>query len=256
MANQKGGVGKSTTAVNLGEALARAGHKVLIVDLDPQANASFGLDTILGEGEPCSYGFLMGTAALADVVRHSTVPGLDFVPASIELANAELELVNMLAREKKLDRALNMHAGDYDYVLVDTPPSLGQLLTNALVAAQYVIIPVLPHPYGLSGINNLLNVIDSIREAFPDRIQEWFVLPCIVSSNENIVASGLDKLRGAFADRVLQTEIRKNVKLAEASDQGKPIYLYSRSSPGALDYQALATEIIALTVSPPAGEGV
>ena len=248
IANQKGGVGKTTTAVNLGEALANRGYRVLLIDLDPQANATYGLGVILDDGEPGAYSFLMGSAALVleQVVRATPVPGLSLVPSGIDLAAAELELVNTLAREKKLDRAITLHAGNYDYVLVDTPPSLGQLLFNALVASRYVIIPVQPHPYGMTGLNRLLDLIDNVKEAYPDRIEAWYVLPCIVSVRETVVASSLARLHDALEDRVLTT-IRKNVKIAEAQGEGKPIYLYSRTSPGADDYERLAEEILRLT---------
>jgi chromosome partitioning protein len=221
--NQKGGVGKSTTAVNLGASLAILGKSVLLVDIDPQGNSTSGLGIDKRALERDIYGVLLSDVPIADVIVSTGVPHLDLVPATIGLAGAEIELVSTLSRETRLRRALASVNEKYDYVLIDCPPSLGLLTLNALTAATEVLIPVQAEYYALEGLSQLTNVVGRIREALNPGLYISGVLVTMFDGRTRLATEVLDEVHAHFPRQVYRTQIPRNIRLSEAPSFGKPV---------------------------------
>jgi chromosome partitioning protein len=246
IANQKGGVGKTTTTANLGAALAQAGRKTLVVDLDPQGNLTSHLGIQLADGQPSIYNALMGQGSLRDVLQLTAYENLSLVPASLHLAGAEVELVSVVGRETVLRDALKtLKSARYEFILIDCPPSLGLLTINALSAATELLVPVQTEFFALQGLSQLLATVDLVRKRLNPRLAFRGVLPCLVDGRRNLSKEVLSRLSESFEGQVYRTTIRNAVALAEASGHGKTIFDYAPRSHGAVDYAAFAQEVIA-----------
>jgi len=244
-ANQKGGVGKTTTVVNLGSYLALAGERVLIVDLDPQGNATSGLGLDRNVIERSVYDAVMDGTRIDELTVKGPIVGLDVVPSAIALAGAEVELAPVEGRERRLARLLGEIVDDYDYVLVDCPPSLGLLTVNALTAADSVLIPLQCEYYALEGLTQLLATLDLVRDHLnPDLAMKGIVLT-MYDSRTNLSSDVASEVRRHLGDRVFETVIPRNVRLSEAPSHGLPISRYAPDSTGAAAYAALAIELLA-----------
>jgi chromosome partitioning protein len=245
IANQKGGVGKTTTAVNLAASLAQHGLRVLVIDLDPQGNASTALDVDHHAGVPSVYDVLVDDRALADVVRPAgEMPGLFCVPATIDLAGAEIELVPVVARELRLARALRaFDTSHLDYVFVDCPPSLGLLTVNALVAAEEVLLPIQCEYYALEGVQQLLNTAELVRVNFNPGLHVSTVLLTMYDGRTRLASDVADDVRAHFGPSVLRTIIPRSVRVSEAPSRGQSVITYDPGSSGALAYTEAAKEL-------------
>jgi chromosome partitioning protein len=249
--NQKGGVGKTTTAVNIAAALATKGLRILVIDLDPQGNASTALNIDHSEGTPGVYEALVDGTDLDELVRPSPdLPGLTVLPASIDLAGAEIELVSLVARETRLDKALQSYlqdceeAGDrIDYVLIDCPPSLGLLTVNALVAGREVLIPIQCEYYALEGLGQLVRNIDLVQRHLNPRLEITTILLTMFDARTRLSSGVADEVRKFFGDKVLCTAIPRSVRISEAPSYQQTILTYDVTSSGALSYLEAAREI-------------
>jgi chromosome partitioning protein len=242
--NQKGGVGKSTTAINLAAYLADKGEKVLVVDMDPQGNATSGLGVSAEDGG-CMYDVLLEGKALQEVAVQTEVEGLDVAPSTINLVGAEVEMVSALAREFKLKRALDKLPEDaYDRVLLDCPPSLDLLTLNALTAADEVLIPIQCEYYALEGLTQLMRSIRMVRQELNPGLEVGGVLLTMFDPRTNLAHQVANEVRSFFGDRVFQTIIPRNVRLSEAPSFGMPVALYAPKSTGAEAYEAVAEEVL------------
>lgn len=243
--NQKGGVGKSTTAVNLGAYLAAGGRKVLVIDVDPQGNASSGVGVDKTAVKESIYDALIEERPLSELIRHTAVPGLDVVPSNMQLAGAEVELVTTLSRELRLKKAIGPVRSLYDYILVDCPPSLGLLTVNALTAADSVLVPIQCEYYALEGLSQLLNTIQLVQKHLNPGLQIEGVVMTMFDSRTNLSQQVISEVQKFFKDRVFKTIIPRNVRLSEAPSYGQPIILYDDRSKGAEAYRQLAEEVMA-----------
>jgi len=243
-ANQKGGVGKTTTVVNVASYLAGAGQRVLVVDLDPQGNATsgFGIDRERLDGS--SYDLLMGLKSAAELELASEVEGLRVIPSGRELAGVEVELVSLESRERRLQRALRTEFSRFDHILLDCPPSLGLITVNALTAADSVLIPIQCEYYALEGLSQLMSTIDLIRDNLNPDLRLNGVLLTMYDSRTTLSADVAAEVRRHLPDQVYKAVVPRSVRLAEAPSYGKPIALYSPGSSGAEAYRQLAGEIL------------
>ncbi len=244
IANQKGGVGKSTTAINLGAYLALEGKRVLLIDLDPQSNTTSGLGINPGMEGKQIYDVLVDEAQMEEIIVHTSTSGLDLAPSSLRLAGAEVELVPLLSRESRLKKSIEPVREHYDIVLVDCPPSLGLLTVNALAAADEVLIPIQCEYYALEGLVLLLRTIEKIKVYLNPDLRIGGILLTMHDNRTNISRQVVEEVRRQYPDETFRTVIPRSVRLAEAPSYGKPIYQYEPSSKGALAYHELAKEVI------------
>jgi chromosome partitioning protein len=242
--NQKGGVGKTTTSVNFAASLAETGRRILLVDLDAQGNATMGSGVDKHELEQSGYDVLLGHAPLRDVILRADAAGYDLLPGNADLTAAEVELMGQGERERRLRSVLFSVQDDYDYVLVDCPPSLNMLTVNALAAAHSVLIPIQCEYYALEGLSALLDTIDQVRSAINPGLEIEGLLRTMYDARNNLATEVSTQLQTHFGTRLYRTIIPRNVRLAEAPSHGLPVLRYDKSSRGALAYLALAGEFL------------
>ena len=243
IANQKGGVGKTTTAVNLSACLAELGKKTLMVDLDPQGNTTSGLGCRVKEDNSI-YDALMGRARIEDCIQKTDVKKLKLIGSDIRLAGAEVELVGEERREYYLKTILAPIREDYDFIFVDCPPSLSLLTLNAMAAADSVLVPIQCEYYALEGVSSLMNTIGRVRKSMNPRLEIEGILLTMLDGRTNLGLQVVDQVKKHFKKEVFSTTIPRNVRLGEAPSHGEPIHLYDPRSSGALAYQSLAKEVV------------
>jgi chromosome partitioning protein len=242
--NQKGGTGKTTTAVNLASALTALGKKILLVDMDPQGNATSGIGVNKNEIQNSAYELILNKILPAKAVVKTPVENLDLIPCNIHLTGADIELVGVLSRETRLKKALAEIKADYDYIIIDSPPSLGLLTLNVLVAANSIIIPIQCEFYALEGVSQLLNTLSLVRDGLNPSLAIEGVLLTMADYRTNLTVEVINEIKNYFKDKVYQSVIPRNIRLSEAPSHGKPINVYDSASLGAKRYEELAREFI------------
>jgi chromosome partitioning protein len=244
--NQKGGVGKTTSAINIAVFLAVSGKKVMLIDLDPQANATSGIGVNKHNIQKSTYHVLLEEIDIKDVLTSTEVPNLMLAPSNLDLTGAEVELVGSLGREYRLEKALEKVRAEFDFIIIDSPPSLGLLTINGLCAADSVIVPVQCEYYALEGLTQLNNTVRLVKDNINPGLTIEGVLLTMADYRTNLTKEVIQEARNHFKDKVYQTVIPRNIRLTEAPSFGKPIYLYDKDSLGAQKYEDLCQEILGL----------
>jgi len=242
IANQKGGVGKTTTSINVSSLIAAAEKKTLLVDIDPQANSSSGLG--FSNQNPSSYEVLIGEKKIEEVIENTFMPFMDLLPSNINLVGAEIEMIDFPERETILKKAFNEIKDKYDFIIIDCPPSLGLLTLNALTASDSVLIPVQCEYFALEGLGQLLNTINIVKQHYNKNLSIEGVLLTMYDSRLRLSQQVAEEVRKYFGDKVFKTVIHRNVRISEAPSFGKPIILYDAVSIGSKNYMALASELL------------
>lgn len=244
IANQKGGVGKTTTSVNIATALAAADKKILLIDMDPQANASTGVGVMKRSCKYTSYHLLIDGCTISEALVKTMIPGLSLIPSSIELIGAEIELVDRFEREKCLSKILDPYRNMFDYIFIDCPPSMGLLTLNALVSADSVLVPLQCEYYALEGLSYLLNSIQKIKRNFNSKLELFGVILTMFDKRSSLCAQVASDVRSHLKSKVFKTVIPRNVRVSEAPSHGKPVLLYDVNSTGAQAYMEFAREVL------------
>lgn len=244
IANQKGGVGKTTTAINLGTALAATKKRVVILDLDPQGNASTGFGIARNDRQLNVYHLLIGEATVAEAIKETDIPGLSIVPSGVDLSGAEIELVGMQNREFYLKKAISRGAKDFDYVLIDCPPALGLLTLNALAAADALLVPLQCEFFALEGISHLLRTVERVRKTLNPSLEIQGIVLTMFDRRNRLSDMVASDVRAHFGDKVYETVIPRNVRVSEAPSHGRPVLIYDINCAGSRAYLHLAGEVL------------